>query len=160
MPDGQQRPDGSFSVVVPAPCFSVWLARGAKVWPERLVIMVEEFCQLFCGYFLDRHLMLTFLERLAFKAFSRSASRWVPPLLQVLQSRPRQSRVADVPNKQPDEACTCTPCTAQPGIAHKMRYHPRTAPLLPLWRTFPASKRCLRKLLNLDHWIRKPVNFE
>jgi hypothetical protein len=48
MPDEQQRPDGSFPVVVPAPCFSVWLARGAKVWPERLVIMVEEFCQLFC----------------------------------------------------------------------------------------------------------------
>ena len=91
MPDGQQRPDGSFLLWHLLPCFSVWLAREAKVCPERLVIMLEEFCQLFCGCFLDRHLILTFLELLAFKPFSRSASRWFPPLLQVLQSRPRQS---------------------------------------------------------------------
>jgi hypothetical protein len=38
--------------------------------------MVEEFCQLLGGYFLDRDLILTLLERLAFKPFSRSASRW------------------------------------------------------------------------------------
>jgi hypothetical protein len=28
---------------------------------ECLVIVVEEFCQSFCGYFLDRHLISTFL---------------------------------------------------------------------------------------------------
>jgi len=37
------------------PRFWVCLARAAKIRPQRLVIVVEEFCQLLRGYFLDRH---------------------------------------------------------------------------------------------------------
>src|ERR1700736_4040113 len=46
----------------------------------------------------------------------------------------QQSRGADAPNNQPNEACT--PCIAQPGIVHKMQYPLCIAPSILLSRTF------------------------
>src|SRR5664279_5076779 len=118
------------------PCFSVWLARTANILPERLVIMVEEFCQLFRGYFLDRHQIHPFSIRQpctctelasigewpAFKPLltQRASLVFSAPAVQLSCLRP--SRAADEPNNRSNGACT--PCTALPGIAHKMRYLP------------------------------------
>jgi hypothetical protein len=55
------------------------------------------------------------------------------------QSRFRQSRAADAPNNQSGAAYT--PGIAQPGIAHRMRYLPRTAPSLALSRTLSLEAR-------------------
>jgi hypothetical protein len=158
------------------PCLSDWLARAANIRPERLVIMVEEFCQLFRGYFLDPHQIHPFSIRQpctctelapigewpAFKPLltQRASLVFSAPAVQLSCLRP--SRVADGPNNRSNEACT--PCIVPPGIAHKMRYLPCTPPSLSLSRTFSLQSRIPAPEtlpgISPDHWIRQSVSFE
>jgi hypothetical protein len=74
------------------PSFSIDSGRAVVMAPKGVVVVVEQFCQLLCGYFFDRH-RISFLDQLIvrsalrlgeqseFKTFSCSASLWFLSLL-------------------------------------------------------------------------------
>jgi hypothetical protein len=155
MPDGQQRPDGSygsFPVAVPAPMlqrlacsWSQTLARalgdnGGRVLPIVLRILLGSRSDTNLSRTACSQTVLTQRESLVSSAAAGPAIASSP--------EPSRRRTQKAIRRGLHSLHSATRNRTQNAIPPA-----RTAPSLPLWRTFPVSKRCLGKLLNLDHWI-------